>query len=448
MNRMQRWAGLALLTSSVIAQAGVSPEEAARLGKELTPSGAEKAGNKAGTIPEWAGGQAAKAAPMAGRRPDPFATDKPVYSVTAKNLPEYAGALTDGMKAMFAKFPDFRMDVYPTRRTANWPAYVQEHMRKNATRASLDGFALKGAYGGIPFPIPKSGAEVMWNALLHWEGAAYVYDCTGYQVTSDGKLVKVLDAKIDNYRPYAADGGSPEEFDKSGNYHFLVRILNVGPPVRAGEAFIQKQNLDPTKDDTYLYLTGQRRVRKLPNACCDTPAPQTAGIMFFDEMLMFTGRLDRMDWKVIGKQEMLIPYNTNRLSVPASETDVLGKNFVNPDAVRWERHRVWVVEANVRDGQRHVAPRSRYYIDEDTWMPVLADRWDQKGQLWRVLIQFPMFAPDLPGVVGGPFGMYDLIGGSWFVNGLTNSKERQRVYLPGYKPEYFTPEALAAESVR
>ena len=45
---------LAVMSASAVA--AVSPDEAAQLGKTLTPTGAEKAGNKDGTIPEWTGG--------------------------------------------------------------------------------------------------------------------------------------------------------------------------------------------------------------------------------------------------------------------------------------------------------------------------------------------------------------------------------------------------------
>ena len=38
------------------ALAAATPEQAAQLGKNLTPLGAEKAGNTAGTIPAWDGG--------------------------------------------------------------------------------------------------------------------------------------------------------------------------------------------------------------------------------------------------------------------------------------------------------------------------------------------------------------------------------------------------------
>ena len=34
--------------------------------------------------------------------------------------------------------------------------------------------------------------------------------------------------------------------------------------------------------------------------------------MSFDELNVFSGRLDRFDWKLLGKKEILIPYNSNR----------------------------------------------------------------------------------------------------------------------------------------
>ena len=46
----------ALTVASQSALAVVSAEQVARLGQDLTPMGAEKAGNADGTIPEWTGG--------------------------------------------------------------------------------------------------------------------------------------------------------------------------------------------------------------------------------------------------------------------------------------------------------------------------------------------------------------------------------------------------------
>src|SRR3546814_13675501 len=57
MNRILRNSLVLLLTMGVtgITQAGVSTQEAAKLGKELTPVGARRAGNKDGTIPARTG---------------------------------------------------------------------------------------------------------------------------------------------------------------------------------------------------------------------------------------------------------------------------------------------------------------------------------------------------------------------------------------------------------
>ena len=170
--------------------------------------------------------------------------------------------------------------------------------------------------------------------------------------------------------------------------------------------------------------------------------------MSFDEIYTFTGRLDRFDWKILGKKEMVIPYNGNRFLQPRTDAEVVTKNHLNPDHVRWELHRVWVVEAALRAGQRHQAPKSRYYCDEDSWICVLGDRWDANGQLWKTLWAQTFVAPDLPGTPIGSFGFNDLLSGQAFVGNLYNAKPSQYPIKPRFADSVFTPEALAGEGVR
>ncbi|MFD1625323.1 DUF1329 domain-containing protein [Azospirillum griseum] len=432
------------------AVAQVSADAAAKLKTSLTPFGAEKAGNKDGTIPAWTGGHTTPIAGdvPGGRRGDPFKDEKPLFSISQKNVGQYADKLTDGAKAMLAKYPDsFRIDVYKTHRTAAAPQWVYDNTAKNATRARLNGDLVEGAYGGVPFPIPSSGAEVMWNHILRWRGTAAQWQVTQYQLTSAGNAVLTTVGAADQQMPYYLPDGSPEEFAKRGEY-WMVRLVNNGPPIRAGEAIVGREQIDGSKSQSWVYLTGQRRVRKLPNPCCDTPAPATAGVMTFDELETFTGRLDRFDWKLLGKQEMYIPYNGNRLLQPQKDEAVLGAHHLNPDHVRWELHRVWVVEATLRAGARHQATRSRYYCDEDTWACVLADRWDANGQLWRTLWTQTFVAPDLPGTVTAAFGMNDLLGGSAYVANLYNAQPVHYAVKPPFPDRVFTPDAMAGEGVR
>jgi len=441
---------LAALGLPFAASAGVSAEEAARLKTELTPLGAERAGNKDGSIPAWTGGYTTPIPgdKPGGRRGDPFKDEKPLYSISAKNAEQYADKLTDGTKAMLKKYPDsFRVDVYKTHRTAAAPQWVYDNTFKNAGRAKLDGDVVSGAYGGIPFPIPKTGTEVMWNHLLRWRGTAWQFQTDMYQLTADGKSVLATDGVGDQQMPYYLPDGSPEKFAQSGDY-WLVRLVNAGPPIRAGEAIVGRENVDPSKAQAWVYLTGQRRVRKLPNPCCDTPTPAAAGVMSFDEIEVFTGRLERFDFKLLGKKEMLIPYNSNRLLQPKTDAEVLNAHHLNPDFVRWELHRVWVVEASVREGKRHQAPKNRYYCDEDTWICVLGDRWDANGQLWKTLWNQTFVAPDLPGLVGGAMGFNDLISGTAFVANLYNAKNAHYPIVAPFPDSNFTPDAMAAAGAR
>ncbi|APX78806.1 hypothetical protein BUW96_12435 [Achromobacter insolitus] len=429
--------------------AAVSKEEAAQLANGLTPMGAERAGNSDGSIPAWTGAITPNAGIDQGRRQDPFAGEKPLFSVDVKNMAQHANYLTEGAKALLKKYPDtFRVDVYKTHRTAIAPQWVYDNTARNAVNAHLkDGAAgpfPEGAYGGIPFPIPKSGLEVMWNHQLRWRGDAWYFEAKGYQLTSDGAWINVLDAENSMWMPYYAQ--APEKFN---NEYYLIRSLTKGPAIRAGEAITGRMNLEESKSITWVYLTGQRRVRKLPNSCCDTPTPFSAGIASFDEVGVFTGRLDRFDWTLVGKKEMYIPYNANRIMQPTTDREILGAQHINPDYVRWERHRVWVVDAELKKGERHTSPKSRYYIDEDTWDAVIAERYDASGQLARVPFGLPMVMSDVPATEQVNWGVYDLTNGASYVTGFAN--ERRGMYVPKtsqFRDAMFTPDAMAAEGVR
>lgn len=441
----------ALLTLTLLAsaaQAAVTAEEAAKLKSTLTPFGAEKAGNADGSIPAWTGGYTTPIPGFknGGRRGDPFASEKPLYSITAETLAQHAAKLSEGTQALLRKYPKtFRVDVYKTHRTAAAPQWVYENTFRNATSARLDGEVVKDAYGGIPFPIPKSGKEIVANNELHWRGEAWQADFRGYLGTASGQRVLSVEGTGDFQMPYYAQG----QDSKFGGDYWLIRLVNSGPPVRAGEAITGRQNLDQDKTGVWVYLTGQRRVRKLPNACCDTPTPATSGVASFDEVDVLSGRTDRFDWKIVGKQELLIPYNSNRLHTPAKDSDVLLANHLNPDHVRWELHRVWVLESTLKPGQRHQAPKARYYVDEDTWVAVLADRWDANGQLWKTLWSHPVVMPDVPATTPQQqWGFNDLISGAWYASGVVNERSKHYQIVPRRPDSFFTPDALAGEGVR
>lgn len=442
-------AAAALLLGTLIAPAlaQVSAQEAARLKTDLTPLGAERAGNKDGSIPAWTGGFSG---PIPGDKPggrlgDPFKDEKPLYTVTAANMAQHEDKLSDGVKAMLRKYPQtYRLNVYRTHRTALAPQWVYDNTFRNATRATLKGHDLRNAYGGIPFPIPKNGVEAIWNHRLSWRGVSWEALLSQYQITSDGRAVLATAGHIRQRMPYYLPDGSPEKFD---GFFWEVNLATTAPAIRAGEMIVGRQHVDG-HSDSHVYLTGQRRVRKLPNSCCDTPTPASAGLMSFDELNVFSGTTEVFNWKLVGKKELLIPYNNNRF-LQAKENQILTGNHLNPDHVRWELHRVWVVEATLAEGRRHQAPRSVYYLDEDTWQAVLGDRWDAKNQLWKTLWGFNYVMPEFPGTVQQTYGFYDLLSGQGYVSNVFNDQAwHHRPSARVWPTDTFTGDGLAAQGVR
>ena len=368
--------------------AGVSAEEAARLKSDLTPLGAERAGNADGTIPAWEGGLTG---PPAGvtyhpgdRFPDPFKEDKVLFSITSQNMDQYADKLNPGTKAMLKRYSNgYRLDVYKTRRSQATPEWVYENTFKNATRASLteDRLGLKDAYGGIPFPIPNRGEEVIFNHILRYGGASRIGPYFSGIVNADGTFTAGGGGGDFEQYPYYFKDGSLETFN--GDIWYMLNTFSR-PARRKGELLLVKDPMDKSKHKrkAWQYLPGQRRVRRAPTIAYDTPNPTYSGLVCYDEGFMFNGEIDRYDWKIVGKQEMYIPYNCYKFHNAAPE-EVIQKGYVNPDVIRWELHRVWVLEATLKSGSRHVYAKRVFFIDEDSWIILLKDLYDGRGNLWR-----------------------------------------------------------------
>jgi len=433
-----------------LAQAAVSADEAAKLKTTLTPLGAERAGNKDASIPAWTGGMNKPPAPYQNgtTRPDYFAGEKPLLSIDAKNMAQHEARLSDGVRALMKKYPDFRIDVYPTHRTAAAPQWVYDNTFKNATRAKLvdGGQGTSDAYGGTPFPIPKDAYEVIQNHRLAWTGTYVQAPVRVWVVTADGKRAMASGGTQSFRKQYYDPEGSLEKFD---GYYQLGKFLVSEPGSKAGEAILAHDAINATQSrGLWQYLVGQRRVRKAPSVAYDTPDSVTSGIGLFDEAFNLFGPLDKYELKLVGKKELYIPYNNNKAAA-AKVADLVTPNTLNPAQVRWELHRVWEIEATLAAGKRHVVPKRKYYVDEDSWQIMLFDGWDAKGELWRTNYTLTLLAPDIPAIVGNMvWGGYDLQTGAYFLNMASNELPTQYKPVAPIPRAFFSPEELANEGTR
>ncbi|WP_085318287.1 DUF1329 domain-containing protein [Derxia lacustris] len=447
-NRITLAAAAICAAFALPAHAAVTADEAAKLKTTLTPLGGEKAGNADGSIPAWDGaGLKGYAGAKVGDIPAaPFADEKPAVQIGAKNAAQYAERLSDGTKALMQKYPDsFRIDVYPTHRTAAAPDYVIANTFANATRCKTKagGLSVEGCQGGVPFPVPKEGIELYWNYMLRIESEAVEHGFKNIVVSADGS--RALATRNDeswNF-PYFYKDGSPEKW--SGKY-FLQRFNTTEPPFKAGESLVIHDSIDASEPrQAWQYLVGQRRVRRAPTVGYDTPDFVASGANYFDEVMGIFGAPDRYDWKLVGKKELYVPYNTNAL-VTAKVDAAFAKHHLNPDKLRWELHRVWVVEATVAPGKRHAVPKRRYYFDEDSWLLLLADGYDAEGKLWRTTQMLPFAVPAVPAVTVKPAAVFNLQAGTLSAVQFLN-EETYRVVAR--KPEsFYTGDAVAADNAR
>lgn len=431
---------LALLFLPLMANvaAKVSADEAARLGKELTPLGAERAGNAAGTIPAWTGGLPKQDLP---RGANPFAADQPLYTITAQNMAQHADVLTEGYKALFKTFPDYKMIVYPTRRSASYPQWYYDATEKNATEVSLtdNGYGFCCAAKGDPFPIPKNGTEVMWNHIMRYNTRGFRGFVDSAATAADGSFVVQRDY-VELAFMYNNPDATVKSLDGMNLYAFQK---TVAPPNLAGEAHLLHVPIDRIASQTgvWVYNNTVGRPRRIGEVGYDNPLYD--GLMTHDQIDMFNGPLDRYTIKLIGKKEMLIPYNSYKLYDPKLKyKQIVTKGHINQDLARYELHRVWVIEANVKPGFAHRYKKRVFYLDEDSWIVHAEDIYDERDQFWRTAESHSITFPNEPVVVNGVQVHYDLQSRRYVIINLTNEERKLIDYDWNAKPSYFTPQSL------
>lgn len=439
---------IALAMAAGLARAEPTPDA---LGKSLTPMGAEKASNAAGTIPAWDGGltQCPPGHKPGDHYPNAFPEDKSLFTIDAGNMEKYQAYLSPGQMALLRKYPTWKMQVYPTRRTAAFPKAHYDDTMANATRAKLadGGNGVTGTKGGVPFPIPRNGQEAIWNHLLRYRGDTYAMDWSQAAVTRDGAYTPVRF----EYE-YDFDYGNLVKPQDLRTENRLANFLQtVTAPARlAGQILLIHEPVDQVSEprQAWTYNPGQRRVRLAPQVSYDNPGTAADGLRTNDDFFMFTGATDRYDWKLLGKQELYVPYNSYKLvGNDLKYSDVLQAGHVNPDHARYELHRVWVVDATLKPGQSHIYKKRRFYIDEDSWAILVTDKYDNRDELWRVAESHNIQFCDRPMWYNMVEVHSDLQSGRYLAMGLRN--EEPKVYETiKRKASDFTPAGLRGIGTR
>ncbi len=453
-----------LLTGAVLmvvpAQAGAddyilprSEENIARLGEDLTPMGSLRAGNADGTIPEWTGGITRDMWPAGfqpgDRHPDPFADDEPRFVITGQNWREHADQLTAGHQAAFQRYPDtFRMKVYPTRRSASFKDRTYEMTIRNASTGRLvaDGEGVADVAEGFPFPLPQNAYELVWNHKLKYKGTGGVRYWNQVVPTARGSY-QLIRLREEFLGLYYIEGNTIADTNNILLYFFQ----EVESPARlAGNILLVHESLNQMEQprQAWIYNPGQRRVRRAPNVAYDNPGTASDGLRTNDMTDMFNGAMDRFTWEIVGQREMIIPYNSYKAhSGDLSADDLVKPGHLNPDHMRYELHRVWIVEATLREGTRHINSRRTFYLDADSYQIAVIDHYDSRGDMWRLSEAHTINFYDEPTLWATIESSMDLQSGRYIANGIDNN-EPVATFSERLSPSNYTPQALRTRGRR
>ena len=226
----------------------------------------------------------------------------------------------------------------------------------------------------------------------------------------------------------------------------LFRSLGITtlPPSRKGEMNMVHDPIDYTSEarKAWTYIPGTRRVRQAPNLGFDTPNGP-GGLMTVDDNQGFNGAFEKYEWKLVGKKEIYIPYHNYKLDEPGLDYETLLQvGHINPDYMRWELHRVWVVEATLKPGERHLYGKRVFYIDEDHLSIAAIDNYDNRGEIYRAGLIPNVYNFSVQGYVTRHNIFYDLQSGHYVVLRLTNSTGTPLYIAEPKNPEFYTPSNL------
>lgn len=441
----------ACLLQAPFAIAKVSEVEAERLGADLTPIGAEAAGNEDGTIPAWTGGLTE--APLSyvkdQHETNPFTDDRPLFVITQDNQSQYEQYLTPGQKAMLALYPDtYKLPIYKTRRTAAFPEWVYDKAKQNAETAELieNGNGVKNTIATSPFPIPADGLEVIWNHILRFRGEQVSFTSAFATPQRNGSYTPVL-TEYNYYFSYSEPGAKLEDID---NKIFYLKTRILSPSSLAGTLNLVHETLDQIRSPrmAWRYQSGERRLRRSPNLAYDTALPNSEGLRSVDQKDMYNGAPNQYEWNLIGKREIYVPYNAYTLHESGIDADdIIRPGHINQELTRYERHRVWVVEGQLRVGLQHIYSKRVFYVDEDSWQILMTEEYDRDGNLWRVSEAHPVSFYNEPVFWTTLETTYDLVAGRYFIDGLDNG-EPPYDFSPGFGARAFTASSVRQEARR
>lgn len=276
-----------------------------------------------------------------------------------------------------------------------------------ATKANADGVSLSpegtlvNFVAGRPFPQepdasdPEAGLKLVWNFQRGFNAGDSETIKPFYWTFRNGKTGKTerqirFHWRFLNWKHRTVFDPKPDIEPNPGQIFRSIYGTVLEPFDLANtQLLIQRYEDDLKRDDGWLYVGFQRRVRRLAvGQITDAFLGSDAMIEDFEG---YNGRISDYTWEYKGTKNILTPFVKHEESTLDSEpkNDPDGFRFIAMGGrgncyplVKWQLRKTYVVEGRPKD-KNHPLSKRVFYIDAETMTFPVVQVFDKKGDPWK-----------------------------------------------------------------
>ncbi len=234
---------------------------------------------------------------------------------------------------------------------------------------------------GFPFPDPKTGLEIAYNAECQTRGDTYHMNWKGGVIdprkrserNSDQIFKEMFFIHRVDVDPRPAILKNPKGYHKGQFLHF-----NKPAEMHNSRLIVMKFIDETIEYSSYLYYSEFRRIRRL------SQGERTNAIdgqdQIYDDGNQWDGYLSRNNYKFTGKKELLLARHQDINDIKHIYGEAISSGYT------FERCNTYVVEV-VNKNKKYIYSKRIWYIDPETYMIHWQEIYDQVGQYWKCFNQ-------------------------------------------------------------
>jgi hypothetical protein len=241
---------------------------------------------------------------------------------------------------------------------------------------------------------PRAGEKLAWNYQYgyNWGDNAAIYPFYWrYRNMKTEKVERELKFNFHflNWAHRVNQDPIPEILPNPAGLFRSIYLEVLEPfDVKNTQLLIHRYQDDLKRDNAWLYLGFQRRVRRL--ATGQITDSFLGSDLMIEDFEGYNGRISDMNWEYQGTKEVLLPfYNHNEQELTDEFEDSEGYKYVDFHGkgqcfpkVTWQLRKAHVLEATPVDSNHPISKRV-HYVDAQTFTLPRTLIYDRKGELWK-----------------------------------------------------------------